>query len=75
MSNNNVIRFFRSAKHLIKGGSISFFKKNKKYFGEYNFFLFSFTKIFTTQKILMMEINIQTIFGQHKIIYKKIKKI
>jgi hypothetical protein len=47
MSNYNVTRFFRSARHSLKGGSIIFFMKTH--------IIIIFTKIFTTKKILKME--------------------
>ncbi len=73
MSNLNVTRFFRSARHSLKGGSISFFKKTHNILEKKIFFII-FTKIFTTQKILKMENKHPSIFGQHKILYQKIKK-
>jgi hypothetical protein len=73
MSNYNVTRFLRSARHSLKGGSISFFKKTKSILENIIFFI-SFTKNFTTQKILMMENKHPSIYGQHKILYKNIKK-
>jgi hypothetical protein len=54
MSNYNVTRFFRSARHSLKGGSISFFKKTPVFLEKIIFFII-FTKNFTTQKILKME--------------------
>ena len=74
MSNYNVTRFFRSARHSLKGGSISFFEENTYYFGENNFFLSSLQKFLQLKKYSRWKINIQRIFGQHKILYQKIKK-
>ena len=54
MSNYNVTRFFRSARHSLKGGSIIFFIKTHIIL-EKIFFFIIFKKIFTTQKILKME--------------------
>ena len=74
MSNYNVTRFFGSARHSLKGGSISFFEKNKKYFGKYNYFYSALQTFLQLKKYSWWKINIQSIFGQHKILYKKIKK-
>ena len=54
MSNYNVTRFFRSARHSLKGGSIVFFKKTHIILENIIFFI-QLYKIFTTQKILKME--------------------
>jgi hypothetical protein len=54
MSNYNVTRFFRNARHSLKGGSISFFLRKHILFWKKIFFIFS-AKNFTTQKILKME--------------------
>ena len=54
MSNLIVNRFFRSARHSLKGGSIRFFKKTLIILEKIIIFI-NLTKIFTTQKILKME--------------------
>ena len=71
MSNYNVTRFFRGARHSLKnreGAPLVFFKKTLIILEKIIFFII-LTKIFSRWKI-----NIQSIFGQHKILYKKIKK-
>jgi hypothetical protein len=55
MSNYNVTRFFRSARHSLKGGSISFFLRKHMLFWRKLFFFIILTKIFKTQKILKMK--------------------
>jgi hypothetical protein len=73
MSNYNVTRFFRGARHSLKGGSISFFMKTHIIL-EKIFFLSSLKKFLQLKKYSRWKLNIQSIFGRHRILYQKIKK-
>ena len=73
MSNYNVTRFFRSARHSLKGGSISFFMKTHIIL-EKIFFLSSLKKFLQLKKYSRWKINIQSIINQLKFRYQKIKK-